>query len=250
MIRRLPVGGGAYAFRMRMIIQSIQRDATVARDGVSLAQHTAISGGTQPTPTSKIVFDKLFSLLALIAISPLILLIGGLILLFEGRPIYFGHTRVGQDGKPFQCWKFRTMVHNAEKRLEEALHANPELRLEWEATRKMKHDPRVSPFGRFLRKTSLDELPQFWNVLRGDMSVVGPRPVVSDELPYYGVHVRDYTSVRPGLTGAWQVSGRSNTTYDERVALDVNYIRNSTIRTDLAIIWRTFGTVLGRAGAH
>lgn len=233
-----------------MIIQSIQRDSVVAHDDLSLLQHTVVHGDARPTPTSRIVFDKLFSILALVALAPLILLISGLILVLEGRPIYFGHKRVGQDGKLFQCWKFRTMVRDAEKRLEEALQSDPELRLEWNATQKLKHDPRISPLGRFLRKTSLDELPQFWNILRGEMSVVGPRPVVSDELRFYGPHIRDYTSVRPGLTGAWQVSGRSNTTYDERVALDVNYIRNATLRTDLAIILRTFGAVLGQSGAH
>lgn len=196
------------------------------------------------------MFDKVFALFALAILSPFLLVISLLVLAIEGRQVFFGHTRIGQNGKPFQCWKFRTMMLDAEQRLEEALRDDPELREEWNATRKMKNDPRISRLGRFLRKTSLDELPQFWNVLKGEMSVVGPRPVVAEELAYYGIHARDYASVRPGLTGAWQVSGRSNTTYEERVALDVNYIRHASLRDDLSIIWRTFGAILGQAGAH
>lgn len=233
-----------------MIIQTIQRDATVASTSADNRQYTASSGEKRSTATSKVVFDKVFAIFALAVFSPLLLVISLLILAVEGRQVFFGHTRIGQNGKPFQCWKFRTMVLDAEQRLHDALGKDPALQKEWNATRKMKNDPRISKLGRFLRKTSLDELPQFWNVLKGEMSVVGPRPVVADELAYYGVHVRDYASVRPGLTGAWQVSGRSNTSYDERVALDVHYIRHASMRDDLSIIFRTFGAILGQSGAH
>ena len=233
-----------------MIIKTIQRDASVAKAGAAIRQYSAKSEKLRPTTTSKVAFDKVFAVFALAIFSPVFLVISGLILAFEGRQIFFGHTRIGQNGKPFQCWKFRTMVLDAEQRLEDALRKDPALRQEWNETRKMKNDPRINKLGRFLRKTSLDELPQFWNVLKGEMSVVGPRPVVANELPYYGVHVRDYASVRPGLTGAWQVSGRSNTTYDERVALDVNYIRHGSMWDDMSIILRTFRAILGQSGAH
>ncbi|MBB04145.1 MAG: hypothetical protein CML03_01245 [Pseudooceanicola sp.] len=204
----------------------------------------------QSISTSKVIFDKVFALSALILLAPVLAIIAGLIALSDGRPILFKQNRVGLHGRIFQCWKFRTMVLDAEKRLGDALDADPALRAEWIATRKLRNDPRINRLGHFLRKTSLDELPQFWNVLRGDMSMVGPRPVVMDELALYEHHAADYTAVQPGLTGAWQVSGRNNTTYAERVALDLDYIHNAGFWTDMRIVAKTLRVIIKREGAH
>ncbi len=188
--------------------------------------------------------------MAFVTLGPVLAIVSLLILLREGRPVFFGHERVGLNGRTFRCWKFRTMVRDADTRLTEALNADPALRAEWHATRKLTNDPRISPLGHFLRKSSLDELPQFWNVLIGDMSMVGPRPVVRDEMAFYGKASKYYCSVRPGLTGAWQVSGRSNTTYDERVALDVEYVQNASFWGDVKIVLKTVHVVLAQTGAR
>ena len=208
------------------------------------------SADTSRGPLSKAVFDRLFAACALVALAPVFLAVTVALLVTDGRPVFFGHARIGRDGRSFRCWKFRTMVVDADARLEAYLAANPAMREEWELRRKLTNDPRVNRLGVFLRKTSLDELPQFWNVLRGDMALVGPRPVPEPELAYYGLYLADYTSVRPGLTGAWQVSGRSETTYAERVALDVRYVRNFTFWGDLKIVLRTVHCVVAMVGAR
>jgi lipopolysaccharide/colanic/teichoic acid biosynthesis glycosyltransferase len=233
-----------------MIFQTIRKDIIVSRNKIDLAASQNVPRTIRAIPTVKVIFDKLFAGVVLIAVLPIMLLVGGAILLLDGRPICFSHERIGHDGKPFKCWKFRTMLRDSEQRLAVAIEADEELRKEWLATRKLRNDPRISALGQFLRKTSLDELPQFWNILRGEMSVVGPRPVVREELIFYGLHKADYISVRPGLTGAWQVSGRSNTTYAERVALDVDYIKGANLRLDLRIIWKTIGAVLAQDGSR
>lgn len=232
-----------------MYFQSISGDLSVAPDGKVLPPVQALRPSNS-TLLVKSLFDRVFAGFALLAVLPALVLISVAILLIEGGPVYYHQERVGRNGRLFRCWKFRTMVPDAEARLAATLSADPALRAEWEATRKLQDDPRIRRLGHFLRKTSLDELPQFWNVLRGDMSVVGPRPVVLDELTYYGTNAGDYMSVPPGLTGAWQVSGRSNTTYAERVALDMDYIHNMSLRRDLTIIWKTVGAVLGQSGAR
>jgi len=206
--------------------------------------------GALPVPFGKIAFDKAFALIALVLLAPVFVVVALAIVIADGGPVLFAQERVGRNGRIFHCLKFRSMVLDAEARLGEALDRDPALKQEWLETRKLRNDPRINAIGRFLRKTSLDELPQFWNVLWGDMSMVGPRPVVPSELPLYGRHVADYTSVRPGLTGAWQVSGRSNTTYAERVALDVEYIRTAGMRRDLQIVARTVRVVLGGDGVY
>jgi lipopolysaccharide/colanic/teichoic acid biosynthesis glycosyltransferase len=233
-----------------MIFQTIRKDIIVSRNKIDLTASQTVPRPIRAIPTVKVIFDKLFAGVVLIAVLPIMLLVGGAILLLDGRPICFSHERIGHDGKPFKCWKFRTMLRDSEQRLAAAIEADEELRKEWLATRKLRNDPRISALGKFLRKTSLDELPQFWNILRGEMSVVGPRPVVREELIFYGLHKADYMSVRPGLTGAWQVSGRSNTTYAERVALDVDYINGANLRLDLRIIWKTIGAVLAQDGSR
>ncbi len=201
-------------------------------------------------PLSKLVFDKVFAAVAILFFSPFILLLVVLILITEGRPVLFAHERIGHRGRRFNCLKFRTMCNHADARLAALLRDCPEARAEWEQNHKLADDPRVSRLGKFLRKTSFDELPQFWNVLKGDMSIVGPRPVVKDEARFYQEFFTDYKSVRPGLTGAWQISGRSDTTYDERVVLDVNYVHNRTFLGDVGIVLRTVHVVLKKEGAR
>ena len=197
----------------------------------------------------KIVFDKVFSILALLFFAPFLLLISGAILLTEGGPVFFRHQRIGHNGKSFGCLKFRTMAVDAEARLQRILESDPAARAEWEATQKLENDPRITCLGAFLRKTSLDELPQFWNVVRGEMSVVGPRPIVADEARRYGDHLEHYLSLRPGVTGLWQVMGRSSTTYDDRVRMDVHYARYRSFLMDLWIILRTIRVMLNGNGA-
>jgi len=204
----------------------------------------------QPIPLSKRLFDKAFALSALIFFAPFLLIVAALILVTEGRPVLFRHQRVGHRGRRFNCLKFRTMCRDSETRLAALLERDPKARAAWARDHKLKDDPRISNLGKILRKTSLDELPQLWNILRGEMSTVGPRPVVAEEERFYRSHFAEYKSVRPGLTGSWQVSGRSDTTYDERVALDVAYIKNRTFFGDIRIVLRTVYVILKKEGAQ
>ncbi|MCL6543640.1 MAG: sugar transferase [Bryobacteraceae bacterium] len=187
----------------------------------------------------------------LLAVSlPLAVVIGLAIWLESGAPVLFAHRRIGLGGRTFLLYKFRSMVVNADEVLREHLERRPDLALEWLRDHKLKVDPRVTRVGRFLRRRSLDEIPQFWNVLRGDMSLVGPRPIVPGETQKYGPHFRMYTLVRPGLTGLWQVSGRNDTSYGNRVSLDLQYIREWTPWLDLRILFRTVWVVLRGHGAY
>lgn len=165
-------------------------------------------------------------------------------------PAFYGHKRIGRFGRPFTCYKFRTMVPNADAVLTRLLATDPAARREWETGFKLRNDPRVTRFGAVLRRTSLDELPQIWNVFKGDMSLVGPRPVVEEELDHYGAEVMVYLSVRPGITGLWQIGGRSDARYEKRVVLDRSYVRNWSIASDISILWRTVKVVLSRVGAY
>lgn len=199
----------------------------------------------------KRAFDIFFSLTCLLLGLPIFLLIGLFIISTSpGRVIYF-HERVGRGGKLFRCFKFRTMYADADTRLKEILKNDPAKRSEWEKSFKIKNDPRITPIGHFLRKTSLDEIPQFWNVLKGDLSVVGPRPVIEEEIKkYYGVKAYKILSVRPGLTGPWQVSGRSDCSYEERVQLDEKYIDAQSIIWDIKLIAKTIPAMLFSKGAY
>lgn len=197
----------------------------------------------------KRTFDIVGSLSLLIFLSPLFAYIWAQVRKDGGDPIY-GHERIGRDGRPFKCLKFRTMVLNAQEILQELLEADPDVRAEWEATYKLKCDPRVTPIGKFLRRTSLDELPQLFNVLRGEMSLVGPRPIVKEELKYYNEQVDYYLMTQPGMTGLWQVSGRSNVDYEMRVYFDVWYVKNWSMWHDIAILFKTITTVLNKEGAY
>ncbi len=195
--------------------------------------------------------DYLISLFLLPFVMPLFLLIAILIKLTSRGPVIYSQERIGRNGKIFRCYKFRTMYVDAEKRLEALLENNPEAKAEWQKKYKLSNDPRVTPLGKFLRKTSLDELPQIFNVLKGEMSLVGPRPVVKEELErYYRDNAGLYCLVPPGITGLWQVSGRSNTSYDERVSLDCWYVRNWSLWLDIVILLKTVKVVLKREGAY
>ena len=194
-------------------------------------------------------FDVFGALALTVVFSPLIVVILASMIRNSASPI-FRHKRVGLNGEQFECLKFRTMVPDAEQVLKALLKSDPELRDEWNRTHKLSNDPRVTKMGRFLRKTSLDELPQLWNVLRGEMSLVGPRPVTREELLRYGRNMVLYMMVKPGITGLWQVSGRSETEYRRRVAIDVCYVRNQSFLLDLWILAKTTLVVLGRRGAY
>ena len=158
--------------------------------------------------------------------------------------------RVGKDGKIFPCYKFRSMCVDAKEKLEELLQNDPEARAEWERDFKLKHDPRITKSGAFLRRTSLDELPQIFNVLKGEMSLVGPRPIIKDEMERYGNRIDDYLMVKPGIAGIWQCSGRSDTTYQERVQMDSWYVRNWSVWLDIMILWKTIEAVVAKKGAY
>ena len=213
--------------------------------GLELRQQTR---GDQPI--TKRLLDLGMCLLGSWFVLPLCALIVMLIRLDSKGPVLYGQKRIGHRGKLFTAWKFRSMVLNADAILEQQLNANPELRQEWDRDHKLKNDPRVTRIGRFLRKTSLDELPQLWNVLSGDMSLVGPRPIVDQEIERYGASFELYTRVKGGLTGLWQVSGRNDTTYRQRVQLDTFYVRNWSVWLDLCILFRTIAVVLFGHGAY
>jgi len=194
-------------------------------------------------------FDIIASSLLLLLLSPLFALLVWKITRDSG-PAIFGHVRVGQNRKPFKCLKFRTMVCNAEAVLTELLDNDAESRAEWEQCFKLKNDPRITCVGNFLRKTSLDELPQLWNVLKGEMSLVGPRPVVKDELTLYGNDLEYYLMAKPGMTGIWQISGRNNVDYDTRVKMDSWYVKNWSLWSDIVILLKTIPGVFCRDGAY
>ncbi|MFC0141792.1 undecaprenyl-phosphate galactose phosphotransferase WbaP [Erwinia mallotivora] len=197
----------------------------------------------------KRAFDIVVASLLLLVLAPAFGLICWMVGRDGGNKIY-GHERVGQDGKKFKCLKFRSMVTNSKEVLEELLATNEEARAEWDKDFKLKNDPRVTKIGAFLRKTSLDELPQLWNVLRGEMSLVGPRPVIEAELERYAGDVDYYLMAKPGMTGLWQVSGRNDIDYDTRVYFDSWYVKNWALWTDIAILFKTAGVVLRRDGAY
>ncbi len=196
------------------------------------------------------VLDIVAAFTLLILFLPVLLLIAALIKLQDGGPALFWQLRLGHGGRRFPCFKFRSMVMDAPAKLEAYLAANPEARAEWQRDHKLRNDPRITALGAFLRKSSLDELPQFLNVLRGDMSLVGPRPIVDAEIVRYGRFIRHYCSVRPGITGLWQVSGRNDVSYRRRVAMDVLYVRNHSFSGNLQILAKTVPSVLLRRGSY
>ena len=206
--------------------------------------HKADSGSILNDQMVKRTFDIVFSLAVLIIFSPLYFLLGFLIAVSSPGPIFYCQERAGKNFKKFKCIKFRTMVQNADEVLETMMANCPEMRAEFEDNFKLREDPRITWIGKFLRLTSLDEFPQFWNVLKGDMSVVGPRPLVPEELCKYGSKIEKVLTIRPGSTGLWQVSGRNNIPYPQRIQIDVYYVNYRNWLMDIWIIFKTIGVVL------
>jgi len=199
---------------------------------------------------SKRIVDLALTVLGSVFVVPICAIIALCLKLDSHGPIFYCQRRIGHRGDVFKAWKFRSMAVDADRILEDYLQKDPSLRQEWERARKLKNDPRVTRVGRFLRKTSLDELPQLWNVLKGDMSLVGPRPIVDQEISKYGARFELYTRVKGGITGLWQVSGRNDTSYEERIRLDLFYVRNWSVWLDFCILFRTIAVVLFRKGAY
>ena len=218
-----------------------QHDASIARQ---TGDSRAIGG------YRKRAFDIAAAICAILLLLPLFLLIAAALKCADSGPVLFRHRRIGRNGRSFNCLKFRTMAVDAEPLLLRHLALNPEAAREWAADHKLRHDPRVTPLGQGLRKTSLDELPQVFNILKGDMSFVGPRPIVSAEVPKYGDAMHQYYRARPGLTGPWQVSGRNDVDYAGRVRFDREYVESWSFRRDLAIIVKTFYVVIIGKGCY
>jgi len=204
-------------------------------------------------PTGGLVkrsFDVTSAALALLLFSPLFLMIAALVKFTDKGPVFYGHSRIGHNGRIFKCLKFRTMAVNGDEILRNFLRDNPQAAEEWKATRKLKFDPRVTVVGTVLRKLSLDELPQLFNIIRGEMSVVGPRPVVDEELNLYDSFAGFYLKTRPGLTGLWQISGRNDVSYESRIAFDTQYVQNWTLIGDVMIIVKTIPAVCMARGSY
>jgi exopolysaccharide production protein ExoY len=194
--------------------------------------------------------DVAGALALLVFFAPLLLIVAFLVKIHDGGPALFAHRRIGRNGETFFCYKFRSMVMGADVVLANVLANDPGKRMEWMADHKLRNDPRITKLGRLLRKSSLDELPQLLNVLRGEMSLVGPRPIVAEEAIRYGRWLEYYCATRPGITGLWQVSGRNNLSYRRRVACDVLYARNQSLMLNLKIAIRTIPAVLSQTGSH
>jgi len=192
----------------------------------------------------KRIFDIVFALSVLILFSPVYLILMVLVALNSQGPIFYVQKRIGKNHKPFNCIKFRTMVNDADAVLATIMEDSDTMRQEFQESFKLKQDPRITKVGRFLRLTSLDEFPQFWNVLKGEMSVVGPRPLVPEELPKYGRKINTVLQIKPGITGLWQVSGRNDIPYPKRVQIDVYYANSYNWLLDLWIIYKTIGVIL------
>ncbi|NES23708.1 MAG: sugar transferase [Symploca sp. SIO3E6] len=212
------------------------------------SRHKVLSRHRLDGEFAKRLFDVVFSLSILILFCPVYLLLAVLIAINSPGPIFYVQERVGKDYKHFGCIKFRTMVTNAEDMLSDMMADSPDLREEFEDNFKLKQDPRITRIGKFLRYTSLDEFPQFWNVLKGDMSVVGPRPLVPEELPKYGRHMDKVLTIRPGITGLWQVSGRNDIPYQRRVQIDVYYVNFKNVWMDIWLVVKTIGVIISPKG--
>jgi exopolysaccharide production protein ExoY len=215
----------------------------------AITDRALISLANKANGLVKRVFEATAALAGLVILSPLLLTVALLIWRHDGGSILYGHKRVGRRGRQFRCWKFRSMVRDGDAVLAAHLEANPAAREEWQRNQKLIDDPRVTKIGAFIRKTSIDELPQLWNVLIGEMSLIGPRPITRAEMDRYGPDRRYYLLVRPGITGLWQVSGRSNTTYEARIAFDRRYLENWSYKQDLEILVKTPLAVLRSEGA-
>ena len=198
----------------------------------------------------KRIFDVVMALAALIVLFPLMLAVAIAVKIASPGPVIFRHERIGYNGKSFKCFKFRSMVTNSAEVLRALLENDAEARAEWESTHKLRNDPRITSIGNILRVSSLDELPQLFNVLLGEMSLIGPRPIVKAELRHYGHDIAYYQSARPGVTGLWQVNGRSDVDYPTRVGFDVSYVTGWSFGLDIEILFKTIGVVLSREGSR
>lgn len=241
-------------YRYTIAVSKSQSSFTCSQQLKDIAGIIGFASIHNLTFKTNLLIKRLLDIFIILFFSPILLplfiLLTILTKLTSKGPVFYGHKRVGKNGKEFKCWKFRSMCIDADKKLEEILANNPQMREEWEKERKFQNDPRVTRFGKFLRKTSLDELPQIINILVGQMSFVGPRPVTEPELEKYGSY-RDYVlSVTPGLSGMWQTSGRSDTEYEERIALDSYYIQNWSIWLDIWILIKTIYVVIKGRGAY
>ena len=194
----------------------------------------------------KRIIDVIISVIGLIVLSPIFLILAIIIKLDSKGPVFFAHTRYGKDGKKFKMYKFRTMYENAQDMINDF---TPEQMKEWKENFKLQDDPRITKVGKFLRKTSLDELPQIVNIIKGDLSIIGPRPVIEEELEKYGDNKEKFLSVTPGLTGYWQANGRSSTTYEQRMEMELYYIDNISPKLDVKIFFKTIESVIKKEGA-
>ncbi len=223
--------------------------AVLSMNAALLPPHSdALAGGTR-ADAAYTLLNQLIAALLLALVAPVLLAIAWCIWREDGAPVVFSHWRVGQRGRLFRCFKFRSMVRNADSVLGELLERDAGARAEWSRDRKLRRDPRILRIGHLLRRTSLDELPQLFNVLRGEMHLVGPRPVMVQEIPRYGQQMSHYFSVKPGITGLWQVSGRNNLSYARRVELDARYVETRSLWRDLLILGRTVQVLITRHGA-
>lgn len=226
-------------------MKSATRSAETPFSKMTQAEITLPTGGLV-----KRSFDVTSATLALLFFSPIFLMIAALVKLSDKGPVFYGHSRIGHNGRIFKCLKFRTMAVNGDEILRNFLRDNPSAAEEWKATRKLKFDPRVTVVGTVLRKLSLDELPQLFNIIRGEMSVVGPRPVVDEELNLYDSFAGFYLKTRPGLTGLWQISGRNDVSYESRIAFDTQYVENWSLIGDVMIIAKTIPAVCLARGSY
>ncbi|MGV6820720.1 MAG: sugar transferase [Parvularcula sp.] len=231
-----------------------QIDMTLAHSAKKTA-HLGACGDVFPARPglrmrAKRLGDAVCACLALLATAPLLAVLALAIKLEDGGPVLYRHARKGRNGQTFTLLKFRTMHTDAESRLDALLASDPAIREDWDMHHKLRNDPRITPVGRWLRRSSLDELPQLLNIIRGDMSLVGPRPITDEELNRYGSAILAYEAVRPGLTGLWQVSGRNETDFTTRIALDRQYVERWSLRRDIGILLRTVPAVLFARGAY
>ena len=241
-------------YRYTIVIPKAQTPNTMSMKVRDLGGILAFSSTHNLTKNGSLFIKRLIDLSLLIVscpvVIPLVIIISFLVKVTSPGPVFYGHKRVGKNGTEIKCWKFRSMVINADQMLDKILAEHPEMREEWERDRKFTNDPRVTKLGKFLRKTSLDEIPQLWNILCGEMSFVGPRPVTKPELARYGDLADFILSVKPGLSGMWQISGRSDTGYEERITLDSYYIQNWSVWLDIWIIIKTVWVVVKGKGAY
>lgn len=236
------------------MIRYVARVASGVRPSSGSHRATSVSGPVDIAGglngATKRAFDLLVAMVLIVLTAPLMIAIGLMIRQQDGGPALFRQTRIGRGGRRFTCYKFRSMRVDAAERLRELLTNDPEALREWSQNHKLKNDPRITKLGHFLRRSSLDELPQLFNILKGDMSLVGPRPIVFSEIQRYGYSFVYYAAGRPGVTGLWQVSGRSDIDYAERVQLDVKYAKSSSLMTDMGIMFMTLPAVLFSRGAY